>query len=123
MSHFTDDDIVLFESQLKYQRDVVSQAIERRLHQGEQPGQLALANNYADVREQAEADLVGDTDLAQLQIELTELAAIDEALLRVGAGTYGCCGKCGARISLRRLRAQPAARMCLPCQEALEKFR
>lgn len=123
MSHFTDDDIMLFETQLKYQRDVVSQAIERRLHQGDQPGQLALANNYADVREQAEADLVGDTDLAQLQLEQAELAGIDEALLRISAGTYGNCGKCGARISLRRLRAQPAARMCLACQEALEKYR
>ena len=123
MPHLSDDDIVLFETQLRRQRDTVSAAIGRRLHQGDQPEQLSLANNYAEVREQAEADLVDDTDLAQLQIELADLAAIDEALKRVAAGTYGSCAKCGARISLRRLRAQPAALMCLPCQEALEKYR
>nr|WP_308605865.1 TraR/DksA family transcriptional regulator [Massilia sp. DJPM01] len=84
---------------------------------------MALANPYADVREQAEADLLADTDIGQLRLELDDLQAIDEALARVAAGSYGTCTGCGGRIAVRRLRAQPAARMCLSCQEAFEQHR
>lgn len=121
--HLTDDDIIQFEAQLRRQRDAALAAIRQRLHQPESPDQLALANPFTDVREQAEADLLADTDIAQLQIELADLQAIEDALARVQAGTYGRCGRCAARISLKRLRAQPTARMCLPCQETLEKHR
>jgi RNA polymerase-binding transcription factor DksA len=67
-----------------------------------------------------------DTVLAasgQLQIEADELKDIDAALARIGSGTFGGCAKCGARISLKRLHAQPGARVCLSCQEALERHR
>ncbi len=123
MSHFSQDDLALFSTQLRGQRDAVLAAIRQRLHQGEEPDQLALANTYADVREQAEADLLADTDLGQLQIEMADLEAIDAALARIGAGSYGRCSRCSEDIALARLRAQPAAHTCLRCQQALEKYR
>jgi DnaK suppressor protein len=49
--------------------------------------------------------------------ELDEVAA---ALRRLGSGGYGICESCGKSIALRRLRAVPAARFCLACQEAEE---
>ncbi|MDM5175668.1 TraR/DksA family transcriptional regulator [Massilia sp. DJPM01] len=121
MQHLTDDDIKQFDAQLRGQREAVLAAIRQRLHQGGDPDQLALANHFADVREQAEADLLGDTDIGQLQLELADLEALDYALGRIAGDAYGGCAGCGEPIALPRLRAQPAARMCLACQEALEK--
>lgn len=123
MPHLSKDNIAQFETELRSRRETVLAAIRQRLHHGDDPDQLALVNTYQDLREQAEADLLADTDLGQLQIELADLEAIDAALARLGAGNYGRCAKCGTTIALARLRAQPAARMCLACQEATEKYR
>ncbi|HUP35667.1 MAG TPA: TraR/DksA family transcriptional regulator [Candidatus Limnocylindria bacterium] len=49
-----------------------------------------------------------------------ELDEIADALRRLGAGAYGVCESCREPIALPRLRAVPAARFCLTCQEAEE---
>jgi len=46
--------------------------------------------------------------------------ALDEikaALARLDDGTYGVCGACGRPIPVERLRAVPAARLCVACQQ------
>lgn len=50
-------------------------------------------------------------------------AAIDAALDRLQAGTFGQCTRCGMAISTGRMQAQPAASTCLACQELLERQR
>jgi DnaK suppressor protein len=52
-----------------------------------------------------------------------ELAAIQAALARMDAGTYGICDVCGETISAARLQAMPMARRCVVCQERLEHRR
>lgn len=42
-----------------------------------------------------------------------ELAAVDRALRRLDAGTYGTCDVCGASIADERLAVMPAARFCI----------
>jgi len=49
-----------------------------------------------------------------------ELDEIADALRRLGSGTYGFCESCREPIALPRLRAVPAARFCLACQETEE---
>lgn len=49
-----------------------------------------------------------------------EMAAIQAALARIDAGTYGLCTVCGALISEARLMAMPTAQRCVACQEHLE---
>lgn len=44
-----------------------------------------------------------------------ELAAIDAALNRVAAGTYGICLSCGEQIAPERLDAVPTAPRCRAC--------
>ena len=44
------------------------------------------------------------------------LHAIDQALVRVSAGTYGICDGCGTRIPLARLRALPETAVCVACK-------
>lgn len=46
---------------------------------------------------------------------------IDEALLRIDAGTYGYCVETGEPISLRRLEARPVAMLSIEAQERHEK--
>ena len=50
-------------------------------------------------------------------------AAIDAALGRLQAGTFGQCTRCGKAIAAGRMQAQPAAATCLACQEFLERQR
>jgi RNA polymerase-binding transcription factor DksA len=47
-----------------------------------------------------------------LQLELRD---IEDALLRIDAGTWGRCLQCGGAIGRDRLRAVPDARLCVAC--------
>jgi DnaK suppressor protein len=55
--------------------------------------------------------------------ETAELAAIDAALARIEAGTYGLCTDCGVTIAAARLQASPEAWRCIACQEKAEQTR
>ena len=48
------------------------------------------------------------------------LGQVEDALRRMADGSYGICLHCGEPIDLARLRAQPAASLCLSCQGHLE---
>lgn len=48
------------------------------------------------------------------------LDAIDAALRRVDAGTYGVCERCGGEIAAERLEAYPWAALCIDCKRLAE---
>jgi len=48
------------------------------------------------------------------------LDEIDAAHSRLAAGTFGTCERCGQCIALARLRALPAARLCIACERVAE---
>ena len=71
----------------------------------------------ADFEEQA-GDLEGQEQLERLEASaLKELGAIDAALGRIAAGTYGICVKCGEPIARKRLEAVPTATTCVACKD------
>ena len=41
---------------------------------------------------------------------------IDKALVKIDAGTYGICERCGQPIPKERLRALPYAALCVACK-------
>lgn len=47
-----------------------------------------------------------------------ELAEIDSAILRLGAGDYGTCAGCQQPIPHDRLRVRPTATLCVACASA-----
>ncbi len=49
------------------------------------------------------------------------LGAIDAALERIAAGSYGRCSGCGRPIGEERLRAVPETDLCRGCKERFEK--
>ena len=58
--------------------------------------------------------ILSDRDRAKLQ-------AIDEALERINAGSYGICEMCELDIAEERLKALPFTRLCVTCQAETER--
>ena len=73
-----------------------------------------------DAEEQSMEEFVLGMDFALMEMESQTLRKIDEALLRVGEGTYGACTECDEAISEARLKALPFASLCRDCQEQAE---
>jgi len=57
-------------------------------------------------------------DLALREHTRTALAAVEAALARLDAGSYGRCTSCGQPIGPERLEALPSAALCIDCQRA-----
>jgi DnaK suppressor protein len=77
-----------------------------------------VASHEAD-----DADAVSDHNRNQAIIRNSRsmLAQVQAALIRLDAGTYGICERCGHEIGARRLEALPYATLCISCQEAVER--
>ena len=115
-----------FRELLLGRRRAVVEAIDY-LHK-EHPGSLEeetgeLVSGSAD---QHMADTATETVDREIDYTLEEtdgrlLAAIDEALARIDAGTYGICVNCGAQIAPERLEAMPWATLCIDCKRKEER--
>lgn len=57
------------------------------------------------------------TQLILMERTEQRLREVDAALDRFTDGSYGRCDRCGADIPIRRLRALPTARVCVPCAD------
>jgi DnaK suppressor protein len=55
--------------------------------------------------------------LQKNSVDMELLREIEDAIERLGDGSYGTCGDCGIVISRKRLDAIPWARYCVTCQE------
>ncbi len=73
-----------------------------------------------DVGDQALLDTQRGRDISILEMRNRVRQQIDEALARLGEGTFGLCADCGVEISEKRLKAVPFARRCVGCQEKEE---
>ena len=68
----------------------------------------------SDARDKEINLILGDRDREKVQ-------AIDEALSRVGDGSYGICESCESDIAGARLQALPFTRLCVNCQAERER--
>ena len=89
-------------------------------------------DSFRTLLEEQRADAVGQRDAALEEcaqsvpdpVALSRSAslsdtitAIDEALERIAAGTYGSCVHCGATIPEERLELRPYAGACVACTD------
>ena len=76
-------------------------------------------------------DLADESDLASTLIsqsvstnirdrEVSDLKAIEEALLRLNEGEFFDCEECGDPIEEKRLQALPTTKLCIACAEESE---
>ena len=73
---------------------------------------MAFDENFADSG-QVTAER-GEVEALSGQLAET-LEEIEDALVKLDAGTYGSCESCGNAIGEVRLEAMPAARLCIDC--------
>ena len=78
------------------------------------------SSDVKDTEEQSMEDFVRGMDFALMEMESATLRRIDEAIVRLGGGTYGLCAECGGKIAEARLEALPFALTCRDCQEQEE---
>ncbi len=53
--------------------------------------------------------------------ERAKMSAIDDAMERIGDGSYGVCESCGLEIGEERMEALPFTRLCRDCQQDMER--
>lgn len=95
----------------------IALVLERELHADGAPEISVTTASDADW---TAADVDSDVLIARAERDASELVEITSALDRVQTGHYGVCEACGKEIGYTRLLAHPAARRCLPCQQAVE---
>jgi DnaK suppressor protein len=103
---------------------------KRKLWQ-EVKGQIktGLGESYQDLlatardeEDQAQVNLLEETQFSLIEPKRQELIAIEEALQRLDNGTYGECEACGKLIEPRRLEIMPETPFCRDCQSQKEKI-
>ena len=113
-----------FRQMLLEERERVVRAIEY-LHE-ENPGSIedetgeetGFDNHLGDT-----ATVTFDREVDYTLEENSEavLKAIEAALGRIEAGTYGTCQRCGREIAAERLEALPYAELCIDCKREVER--
>ncbi len=109
-----------FKQKLEHQRaELLAQIAEQR--GGKASRVEVAAEHFAHSEDSAaQVNTARDLEFAINEHETAELAAIDAALARLSAGTYGHCIDCDATIPEARLNATPVAARCIGCQEKAE---
>ncbi len=72
-------------------------------------------NDEVDDPEGANTAFEGAQSNAMVQHTRRHIDEILAALVRLDAGTYGSCERCGSMIAKARLDARPAAAFCINC--------
>ena len=81
------------------------------------PATMEVNSRQGDLADQASGNNEVHIQLKLKQTDAKILQAIEEALQRVEAGTYGLCRDCGQPIADARLDAIPWTRVCITCKE------
>jgi RNA polymerase-binding transcription factor DksA len=72
-----------------------------------------------------QADQGSDTNLMEQTVMMMEqerekIRALNDALQKIYAGSYGICEMCGENIDVTRLEIIPYAKYCISCMEKME---
>jgi len=62
-----------------------------------------------------------EVDLALSDMDAQEISAIDRALARAQGDNFGLCIDCNQSIPFDRLRIEPQALRCVPCESRRER--
>jgi RNA polymerase-binding transcription factor DksA len=106
------------DQQLRHEEELQAEAEE--LAQERDPGDTQFDEESGEgdtVNVERERDLLLSASARQT------VDAIDRALKRMDAGTYGVCVPAGRRLSVERLEAIPYAEECVDCKARAERRR
>jgi DnaK suppressor protein len=102
---------------LQDRRRAMQHSVEDRIRQA----RTDAGNEVLDEADSSGADIQADLEFALIQMNSEALQRVDDALVRLEAGEYGCCCECASEISESRLRALPFAVRCKNCEQRREQ--
>jgi DnaK suppressor protein len=74
----------------------------------------------ADINDQATLESERSFELRIKDRERKLIGKVQEALKKIGDGSYGVCESCGETIALKRLQARPVTSYCINCKAEME---
>jgi DnaK suppressor protein len=74
----------------------------------------------ADINDQATLESERSFELRIKDRERKLIGKVQEALKKIGDGTYGVCESCGEAIGVKRLLARPVTSFCINCKSEME---
>lgn len=107
--------IKAFEKQLLDWRQELMDGAERTVN-----GMTDTKENFPDPTDRASLESDRNATLRIRDRERKLISKINDALERLGQGTYGLCEECGEEISVERLKARPVTTLCIQCKEDQE---
>lgn len=109
---------------LKKMRDTLTvqkQQILEQLDEEFRKGKESALDEGMDTYDLASEERTREINLILSDRDREKLQAIEDALERIDAGTYGICEMCEEEIAPERLEALPFTRLCVTCQSEMEK--
>jgi DnaK suppressor protein len=98
-----------------WKRDLMEEVDRTMLHMKDE------AANPPDPNDRATLESEFALELRTRDRERKLIRKIDEALSRIGDGSYGYCVETGEPIGVKRLEARPVATLCIEAQERRER--
>ena len=74
----------------------------------------------ADINDQASLESERSFELRIKDRERKLIGKVQEALKKIGDGSYGVCESCGESIGIKRLLARPVTSYCINCKAEME---
>ena len=110
------------EQMIRHIRDTMVQRMDvLRESVGTAVGKMKSADDRpADYFDMAALEASKAVELKCRTKEWQLLLQAKETIMRIDLGLHGLCDGCGRQISRRRLRAAPASKLCLECQQDQE---
>jgi RNA polymerase-binding transcription factor DksA len=109
------------EATLRQRFEALRGVLHEHLAKSDDERAVLLADRVRDTEDESLTDLLVDLDLAEIDRDLDEIKAVEAALARMRAATYGRCVTCAGPIPFERLVAYPTASRCRDCQAVHER--
>ena len=111
------DKLLQYEKHLRLRQ----RELERELASTVEQARTSNSNDTQDVADQAVAGYQKELLFSQGSVRNAQLRLVQQALTRLGEGTFGECIRCSQTIGAKRIEALPWTPYCLDCQERIEK--
>lgn len=118
--HLTAGQLALLESALLQRQRVLDRRLAEHT-QGVTRAEHAREVLLQDGDDAPQRESEREVDGVIIDNGLQELGAVSEALRRLHADAFGLCAVCGGGIPFDRLKVEPWALRCVPCQADLEQ--
>ena len=100
---------------------VKREELQRLVAQTESEGRAADDDSTQDIADKAANSYTKEFLFSQSNNERYILQLVEEAIDRLGNGSFGQCVACHEEVQQKRLEAVPWARHCISCQEKQEQ--